>query len=187
MRAPAESLPDEGIVTLVLEGDRDAFGILIRRYQQRVYRFGRRFFRNDADAEDYVQEVFIRAYQNLSSFRGDARFASWLMKVAWNHGINSIKRVKSYQSLAEETVEDPSLTPEQARLAEEAREALREAVRGLPENYAVCIDLYFFFGMKYEDISTVTGFPVNTIKSNVFRGKKLLRSRLSGIIGEDGP
>jgi RNA polymerase sigma-70 factor (ECF subfamily) len=182
---PEDGVPDEIIISRVLHGRTCEFRTLIERYQQRIYSLGMQFFRNAEDASDFVQEVFIRAYRKLQSFRGESRFYTWLMRVAYNHGVNSLKRAKTYVSLADESIRDESRTPERQRFAEEAREALRKALTELPEKYVVCIDLYFFYDLSHEEISRVTGFPVNTIKSHVFRGKKLLREALKGTAAED--
>ena len=101
------------------------------------------------------------------------------MRVAYNTAINSKKRKREYTSLAEDfDVIDTANNPEQECLLRSSRDAIREAVAELPERYRVCVDLFFFYDMPYADISEVTGQPVNTIKSHVFRAKKMLRERL---------
>ena len=77
------------------------------------------------------------------------------------------------------------MTPERSHLRKEIREVLMEAVRKLPERYRICVDLYFFMGLTYGEISEITGYPVNTIKSNVLRAKIMLRDELKGTIAED--
>lgn len=137
------------------------------------------FFRNPDDAEDFVQDVLVKVYVSLASFRGESRFSTWLMRIAYNTAINSVKRKREYTSLAEDfDIIDPSENPEEEHLRECSREAVKVAVKGLPERYRVCVDMFFFYDMPYADISEVTGQPVNTIKSHVFRAKKLLKERL---------
>ncbi len=162
-------------------GDQAAFARLAGKYRKRIFSLGYGFFRNSDDAEDFAQDVLVKLYTSIASFRGESRFSTWLMRIAYNTAINSIKRRKEYTSLAEDfDVADSGEGPEEAHLRECSRDAIREAVTDLPERYRVCVDMFFFYDMPYADISDVTGLPVNTIKSHVFRAKKLLRDRLSG-------
>ncbi len=183
MTEPEES--DEAVVSAVLGGERQAFARLVRKYQNRVFSLGLRFFRNRDDAGDYTQEVFVRVYERLTTFRGEARFATWLMKVAYYHGISSFRSRKAFDSLPEET-EIPSggADPEKIHALQAAKEAVSAALRELPDRYRVCVDLYFSFGMTYQDVAAVTDIPVNTVKSHVFRAKHILRRSLRDTAAE---
>jgi len=161
-------------------GSQTAFATLAGKYRKRIFSLGYGFFRNADDSEDFVQDVLVKLYTSIGSFRGESRFSTWLMRIAYNTAINSIKRRKEYTSLAEDfDVVDDGASPEEEHLRADSRDAIREAVLELPERYRVCVDMFFFYDMPYADISEVTGLPVNTIKSHVFRAKKLLRDRLS--------
>jgi len=175
---------DELVVQQVLSGQKDLFRLLVRRYERQVRGMGMGFFRNGDDAGDFSQEVFLKAYRNLAGFEGRSRFSTWLYKVAYNTALNGVNRRREYLSLAEGTDEPEaceSESPEYLLVRKAAREAVREAVRELPERFRVCVDLYFFYERSYQEIEAITGFPVNTIKSHVFRAKKLLRGHLEGI------
>jgi RNA polymerase sigma-70 factor (ECF subfamily) len=176
---------DEQIIRRVLAGEIDLFRFIVERYRNRVFTVGMRFHRNRDDAHDFVQEVFVRAYDKLSSFRGESRFYSWLIKISYNHGINSIKGGRRDEGLVEEYIGSGDDGPERAHLRAEVRTALAGAIRGLPETYRICLDLFFFFGLTYPEIADITGFPVNTIKSHVFRAKHMLRDALRGTIAEE--
>ncbi len=176
MTEPA-GLTDEFLVGEVLDGNRDAFSELVRRHQRQVYRLGLSFFRNSDDAADFVQDVFMKAYVKLGTFQGRSKFSTWLFRVAYNDAINSSKRRKRYEPLDDETAA-LGLGPEDEHLRAETVAALKKALAELPERHAVCVDLHFYHGLGYEEIATVTGFPVNTIKSHVFRAKKALREAL---------
>lgn len=170
---------DRDLVTKTLAGQKEAFAELIALHKNRVTALGMSFFKNETDTEDFVQDVFIKAFTKLSLFRGDSLFSTWLTRIAYNTAINSVNRRKEYVSLSDENLlPDFSLTPEENQLKELTREAVRLAVKELPENYAVCLDMYFFYDMPYTEISSITGFPVNTIKSNVFRAKKILKDKI---------
>ena len=182
----AEEIPgDEKLVKSVLRGDTECFRILVERYQDRVYSTGMRLFRNSDDARDYTQEVFIRVYNRLDSFRGNSPFRYWLMKVAYNHGINMLKKIKDSSEYSDSC--SLSNEPSPHRIAEEndINSVLREAVDRLPEKYRICVDLYFYSGFSYRQICEITGFPENTIKSHVYRAKNILRQSLRGSIAEE--
>jgi len=184
---------DEFIVSQITSGQKDLFRLLVRRYHRPVYGMGMSFFRNAEDASDFVQEVFLKVYRSLPRFEGRSRFSTWLYKIAYNTAINGINRRKGYQvevrtdfrSLAEVAGEPvDGDTPERQAIRGAAREAVLASLNELPERYRVCVDLSFFYDCSYREIEAITGFPVNTVKSHVFRAKKLLREKLSGIKGE---
>ena len=135
---------DEEIVIEVLGGKREAFAVLVRRNQDRVFSLGLRFFHNRDDAGDFTQEVFVRAFERLAGFRAEAKFATWLLKVAYYHGISSTRRKKAPESLpADFEPPDPGRSPEEIELARAAKIAVTKAVGELPERYRICVDLYF--------------------------------------------
>lgn len=162
-----------------LAGNSGAFAVLAEKYRKRIFSLGYGFFRNADDTEDFIQDVLVKMYVSLGSFRGESKFSTWLMRIAYNTAINSIKRRREYTSLAEDfEIASPGDNPEEAHLRDCSRLAILSALETLPERYRVCVDMYFFYDMPYADISEVTGLPVNTIKSHVFRAKKLLKERL---------
>ena len=181
------------IVSQVNAGQKDLFRLLVRRHERSVYGMGLSFFRNAEDASDFTQDVFLKVYRNLSRFEGRSRFSTWLYKLAYNTAVNGVNRRKEYRSLAgEEGLENSTAprtsdedTPERLLLRKAAREAVLEALKELPERYRICVDMFFFYDRSYQEIEAITGFPVNTIKSHVFRAKKLLREKLAGIVEKD--
>ncbi len=174
---------DFSLVKKVLNGDSSAFAALMMHYKNRIFIFGKTFFKNETDAEDFVQDVFTKVYTYLESFKGKSMFSTWLMKIAYTTAINSSKRRKEYLPIAdEESLPDiANQSPEEVQLRKTARSAIREAVLQLPEKYAICVDMYFSYNIPYSEISEITGFPVNTIKSHIFRAKKLLKSMLEDL------
>lgn len=174
-----QTLQDYEVCKAVLNGNTQAFAVLVAQYQKRVYMLGLSFFDNTDDCEDFVQDVMLKAYSALGTFRAEAPFATWLMRIAYNTAINSTKKRRSYTSLADGTeIEYRGDNPEEKHLNECIILSVREAVNSLPDNYRICIDLYFFYDMSYTDIAAVTELPLNTIKSHIFRAKKILREYL---------
>ncbi|MDR2802911.1 MAG: sigma-70 family RNA polymerase sigma factor [Treponema sp.] len=180
-------LSDEVIVAEVITGNRDLFRLLVDRHERRVTGLGHSFFHNDDDAADFTQEVFLKAYSALPQFQGRARFSTWLYKIAYTSALNKLNRRKEYRSLSENEYESVYKTPEEDHIRSLIREAVKQAVAELPNKYRVCVDLFFFYECSYDEIGMITGYPVNTIKSHVFRAKKILRGKLKGFIEEGIP
>jgi RNA polymerase sigma-70 factor (ECF subfamily) len=179
---------DLRIVKEIVSGKKDMFRFLVRRHERAVYGMGISFFRNADDAADFTQDVFLKAYRSLAAFEGRSRFSTWLYKIAYNTAVNGMARRKEYRSLAEEEsalVRDDE-TPERKALRSLVRDAVTEAVAELPERYRLCVDLFFFYDRSLKEIEAITGYPVNTIKSHVFRAKKLLQRELGDLM-EGGP
>ena len=172
---------DWALIRSALAGDSKAFSKLISHYKKQVRALGMSFFRNEADTEDFEQEVFIKAYTNLKNFRGDSSFSTWLTSIAYNTAVNAKKRRKEYLPISdEENIEDGDLSPEKNQIRKMTVLAVREAVKGLPEKSKVCVELYFFYDKSHAEISKITGEGINTIKSHIFRAKKILREKLRG-------
>jgi len=177
MNSP-EPAADTAIIARVLAGETGLFAQLVRKYQKRILRLGYGFFHNQHEAEDFVQEVFLKAWTGLAGFRGGSAFSTWLTRIAYNTGLNARRTAGRYEALEAEPADIAGLSPEDAHLRTETVEILRTAMAALPEKYAVCLDLFFFEGLSHVEISAITGYPLNTIKSHVFRAKQELRETL---------
>jgi RNA polymerase sigma-70 factor, ECF subfamily len=172
--------PDNLLVRRVLQGEVEAYGTIVARHQARVFFLGLKFLRRSEDAEDFAQEVFIRAYEKLSTFQGNVPFAAWLYRIAFNLAVNKY-HLKKRQAQAVNTVDilpDSSFSPEHHLLAEELAEWVRKTLHKIPEIYHVLIRMHFFEGLSYPEISSALEMPVNTIKSYIFRAKAMIRQRL---------
>ena len=175
----ADVKAEEILVRSATGGNSQAFAELEKRYHRRVSALGMSFFKNSADTEDFVQDVFIKVYTKLKDFRGESRFSTWLLRIGYTTAINSIKRRKEYLPLGDETLLwDQDHTPEEMQMRRLTIETVRESITELPERFAVCLDMYFFYDMAYGDICEVTGLPLNTVKSHIFRAKKMLKEKL---------
>ena len=168
------------LIKETLKGDSRAFAMLMSLYKKRVEMLGMSFFKNHSDTEDFVQEVFLRAYTKLSTYKGNSLFSTWITRVAYNIAINSVNRRKDYVALTEEnSPPDSDLTPEEKQIQKATFESVHAAIEELPERFAICLDLYFFYDIPYQEIREITEIPVNTIKSHIFRAKQLLRDKLT--------
>ena len=175
---------DKTLVRRSLRNNSEAFAELVSMNKKRVEAVGRKFFNDITDIEDFVQDVFIKAYKNLSSFKGKSLFSTWITRIAFTTALNLKKSFKITDSFEEQEEVLPSYydTPENEQIKSLTRAAINEAVQNLPENYAVCIKMFFYLDMNQEDISEMTGIPLNTVKSNIFRAKKILGQKLGGLL-----
>jgi RNA polymerase sigma-70 factor (ECF subfamily) len=185
------TIPDEEIITRVLQGDTDIFEEIVDRYQKHVFCIGMSFLKNEADACDFVQEVFVKVYRNLASYMSKGPFRCWLVKIAYHHAINAArlrKRVQMQYSggIGQDwNVDTLEPSAENVAIKNEVRKALLAAIGQLPKPYQACLDFHFFSGLSYSEIKEITGIPINTIKSNVLRAKQALRDVLRWTVAED--
>ena len=174
-----DEISDKTLISLIQKGNTNAFALLVSKYQLRVKSLGKSFFRNETDAEDFVQDVFIKVFINLKSFKGNSLFSTWLMKIAYTTAINAANRRKEYLPIIENfEIPAKEFTPEESQIRNITQIAIREAIQDLPEKYSICIDMFFSYDIPYQNISEITGFPINTIKSHIFRAKKILKQKL---------
>ena len=179
-----KDLADEAIVHLILDGQTEFFRNIVERYQGQIFRIGMYFFKNSEDASDFLQEVFILAYTKLGSYKHLSPFKFWFLKIAYNFGISKTRTSKPNVSLPEEGIACDK-SPEDLLEISETQILVNKALNELPQKYRVCIVLYFYEDLKYAEISRITGFPLNTVKSNVLRAKQLLRNSLKNVVKED--
>ncbi|MGP1437741.1 MAG: RNA polymerase sigma factor [Treponema sp.] len=170
---------DFAILKKVLKGECEAFGELVLKYQNRILSLGYSFFKNEEDAQDFCQDVMFKAYQALPSFKMTSSFYTWLMRIAYNMALNSTQRKQHFTLSSEERdFISPFLSPEEKFIRTCLQSAIKKAVNNLPENYKICIELYFFYDVAYADIEEITGLPKGTIKSYVFRAKRILKTEI---------
>ncbi|MCS7253896.1 MAG: sigma-70 family RNA polymerase sigma factor [Armatimonadota bacterium] len=190
-------LTDEELVKLSCAGEREAFAILIRRYQDRIYSLVYRYVGNPEDALDLTQETFIKVFTKLGEFKGKSKFYTWLYRIAVNVCIDfrrrqhisavywdDIKPVELNPFEVDESSEhydvpDENGDPERRAIDSELRLRIREAVDALPEQLRVVLLLREYEDMSYEEIAKIIGCPVGTIKSRLFQAREMLKRMLA--------
>ncbi|PJE76133.1 hypothetical protein COV04_01220 [Candidatus Uhrbacteria bacterium CG10_big_fil_rev_8_21_14_0_10_48_11] len=177
-----ESLTDEAVVHKVQEGDSEAFGVLVERYEQKMLRYARKFLFGREDAEDVVQEVFLKAYANIKGFQASRRFSPWLYRIAHNEFLNTIhKRARLPVPFFDpDTLFPHPLSNESADRAvneNELRAALEHSLDKLDAKYREPLVLYFFEDLSYQEIAEVMQIPVSTVGVRISRGKQQLINR----------
>lgn len=172
---------DYTIIQQVLDGDKDAFAVLVSRYKNLVYSVILRMVNNPEEAADLSQEVFIKVYRNLDKYRTDFKFSTWIIKITTNRVID-YRRQKKQETVNIDDIAEPSAveeTPEEAVVNKERTEIVWGAVHELPDMYKIPIVLYHQQGLSYQEIADVTGEPLSKVKNRIFRGRKMLKDSLS--------
>jgi RNA polymerase sigma-70 factor, ECF subfamily len=180
-------LSDEEVVVRVLAGQTAMFEIVMRRYNQRLYRVARAILRNDSEAEDVMQDAYVRAYEHLGQFAGRAKFSTWLTRIAVHEALARRHRGDRYQELdpMPEGSGDPmdrlatlEPNPEQQASNSEIRKLLEEAIENLPAAYRIIFMLRDIEEMSVSDAATVLEITEQNVKVRLHRARALLRGAL---------
>lgn len=157
----------------------DKYELLVRRYHVGLIIHCEQLVHNRADAEDIVQEAFVKAYASLSSFDPTkARFSTWLYKIATNLAIDFLRRQKRRVDVQD--IEEIAETTMPSFMEDEERQAVRRAVSGLmPPHYRTVIEQYYWQGKSYQEIADAQGVPLNTVRTWLKRAKEQLQEELS--------
>jgi len=176
---------DSELVELFLHGDETAFNAIVLRYQEKIYWVVRRLVNSHDDADDVVQEVFVKAYEGLRSFRGDAQIYTWLYRIAVNASLNYVRlrRVKEFfrfeETIAPETIEHQ--TPEDIVESNEQREIIEQAVASLPEKQKAVFILRYYEQLTYEEIANILKTSVGGLKANYFHAVRKIERYVKDI------
>lgn len=182
------SQDDSEIIRSVLEGDTGSFGLLLDKYQAVVFRIAIGFVHEREEAEDITQEVFIRAWQSLGKFRGDASFSTWLHRIAVNSCLNQIRKKNGLPVLnrissffASENTEIPPDTenPEEILIRKEHSIWLQKALEALPEKQRIAIVLSKYDDLPQKEIAAIMNLTEGAVEALLQRAKRNLREKLS--------
>jgi RNA polymerase sigma-70 factor, ECF subfamily len=190
------SEPDEELVRLVQQGDRQAFDLLVQKYQFRIIKLVTRYVHDPAEAMDVAQESFIKAYKALERFRGDSAFYTWLYRIAINTAKNHVvAQAKRGFELNVEIIDiDQTLTkfqlrefgtPEKIMLNEEIEQAVLSVIEHLPKDLRTAIMLREREGLTYEEIAGVMACPIGTVRSRIFRAREVIERKIRPMLEEE--
>jgi RNA polymerase sigma-70 factor (ECF subfamily) len=192
---PTTSIPagfdESALVAQAKAGDQSAFSELVRRYERKIYRLAKNITRNDEDAEDVLQDAFLKAYTHLNNFKGDSKFYTWIVRIAVNEALMRLRKRKNDRSvpldepvdLGEETVtreiavwED---NPEHQYSQEEWRRILDEAIDTLKPDFRTVFVLRDIEELSTEETAETLGISVPAVKSRLLRARLALREKLT--------
>lgn len=179
------------LVQAAKKGDLEAFSDLVKRYDRNIFRIAQHITHNEDDAQDVVQEAFLKAYQNLEQFQGNSKFYTWLVRIAVNEALMKLRRRRSDKtvSLDEDVVTDEgtmprevadwSPNPEQLYGQSELGDILKKTIQGLPPGFRTVFVLRDVEGLSTEETAEMLGLSVPAVKSRLLRARLQLRERLA--------
>ncbi len=183
---------DLELMLRVREGDELSFEVLLRHYRLPLVNYFNRMLRDRALAEDLAQEVFLRVYKARLRYRPDARFTTWLYRIATNLALNALRDRKDTEPVNEPAGAEEAPRPfpfvdsrpsaEQHLIETDRRRLVRQAVGALPENQRAAVILHKYEGIEYRQISKILGVSVSAVKSLLFRAYENLRVRLEPLL-----
>jgi RNA polymerase sigma-70 factor, ECF subfamily len=182
-----DGVSDAELIEQARNGNRAAFGDLVERYQQVVFRTALVALRSREDAEEVAQDAMISAFQKLDGFRGDASFKTWLLTITWNRSMDRRRsigeRLRRFVTPAEDRpFEPPSGLPsrETTLIAEESRKEVRRMLMTLPSKYREALMLSATGEHTFDEIGRILGVPTGTAKWRAMEGRRLLKKKLTG-------
>ncbi len=179
-------LTDSKIIEQTLNGEIEAFNTLVRRWERQIYALAFRILKRDDLAHDICQETFMSAYQNLSKFRGEAKFSSWLYRIAFNYCNTRLRSYGNNELSLEQQLEDKGFEP--ATNSEHINDSLqrkqvaglvKRALAGLPPEMQQVIIMKEYQELKFHEIAEILNLPISTVKTRVYTGLEQLKHRLN--------
>ena len=178
---PVERPTDTELITRILAGDMRALEALMRLYNRKLYRTARAILRDDAEAQDAVQEAYLRAYHALGSFRGEAKLSTWLVRITANEALMRRRRrtLPATDDCNAETVADDASDPEADAQRGEMRRLLQSRIDALPEGYRTVFVLRGVEELSVEETAAALDIPEATVRTRFFRARGLLRAAMA--------
>ena len=189
----SEQNVDQVLVERVQRGDKNAFNLLVTKYQHKVANLVSRYVKNHSDVPDIVQEAFIKAYRALPNFRGDSAFYTWLYRIAVNCAKNHMVASGRKPPGSDIEIEDAEIydagdalrenaSPEKLLLTKEIKSVIFDTIEQLPEDLRTAINLRELEGLSYEEIATIMECPVGTVRSRIFRARDAVDKKIRPLI-----
>ena len=189
----SEQNVDQKLVERVQSGDKNAFNLLVVKYQHKVANLVSRYIKNHSDVPDIVQEAFIKAYRALPNFRGDSAFYTWLYRIAVNCAKNHTVASGRKPPGSDVDIEDAEIydsgdalrenaSPEKLLLTSEIKKVVIDTIDQLPEDLRTAINLRELEGLSYEEIAVIMECPVGTVRSRIFRARDAIDKKIRPLL-----
>lgn len=186
---------DQQLVERAQRGDKQAFELLVMKYQRKLARVIGRMVRNAAELDEVTQEAFIKAYRSLPSFRGESAFYTWLYRIAINCAKNYLVARKRHLPALSDLDNDDAETADASEMVSDINtpetelenrqiiESVNKTLEGLPGEIAMAITLREIEGLSYEEIADIMNCPIGTVRSRIFRGRDAIAAQLRPLLG----
>jgi len=194
MKVNSGSIPDKDILVDLVNGDSEAFSMLVDRYKNRLLNFVYRFVKDYDVAEDIVQETFLRVFRKRRDYKAIANFSTWIFTIAGNLAKSELRRRKRWRFLSIDAtdeeeksfeIQDPGMRPDRVTAVRMLNESVQDSIDTLQSKYKEALILRDIEGMSYQQIAEVAGVPVGTVKSRVNRARLKLQKKLKGHTPDD--
>jgi RNA polymerase sigma-70 factor (ECF subfamily) len=193
MAQMSEQNVDQVLVERVQQGDKNAFNLLVTKYQHKVSNLVSRYVSNHSDVPDVVQEAFIKAYRALPNFRGESAFYTWLYRIAVNCAKNHSVALGRKPPSNDVEIEDAEFydggealrenaSPEKVLLTEEIKKVIFDTIAQLPDDLRMAINFREIEGLSYEEIATIMECPVGTVRSRIFRARDVIDKKITPLL-----
>jgi RNA polymerase sigma factor (sigma-70 family) len=182
------SYTEEELITFIKKGESAYFRHLVDRHKSYVYTLALRVVCSHEDAQEVAQDSFIKAYNNISSFKGDAKFSTWLYRIVFNTAISKKRKKRLPETDIEKAsgvLDADGMNSSELLSQKERRAWVNKAIERLPEDDAFLITLYYFQELTLEEIEKITGFAPNNVKVKIFRARKKLAEWLGKCLQEE--
>ena len=184
---------DQVLVERVQKGDKNAFNLLVTKYQQKVGNLVSRYASNQSDVPDIVQEAFIKAYRALPNFRGESAFYSWLYRIAVNCAKNHGAALSRKPPGSDVEIDDAEMydsggalrenaSPEKVLLTQEIKKIIFDTIEQLPDDLRIAINFREIEGLSYDEIAVIMECPVGTIRSRIFRARDIIDKKIKPLL-----
>ena len=177
-------LQDNELIRSILKGNSERYDDIVERYQAGLYRTAFYYTQNVEDARDITQEIFIKAYHNLSSFKQASKFSTWLYRIAVNHCLDWCRKKRPLleDNICFDHLCDEEGSAEELFIRQEIASEVQAAVSSLPAIYSTVLILYYFEDFSPQQIADITDTPKRTVETRLFRGRNLLKDKLHPIM-----
>jgi RNA polymerase sigma factor (sigma-70 family) len=180
-------LQDDTIVARIIKGEKELFEIILRRYNQKLYRVIRGYLKDNDDIQDAMQDTYLKAFDKLFQFKGDSAFSTWLIRIGINEALQRIKKQKvkhltsSLDLTDDKIIQLPAskeMNPEYSAISSEAKRLLEVAIDNLPEKYRLVYIMREVEGMNNTEVAAILGIEENNVKIRHHRAKSLMKDNL---------
>lgn len=189
-------LTDDEVIQKVLDGEKEFFEILLRRYNQTLYRAIRSYLKEDDTVKDAMQDTYLKAFEKLSQFQRRSSFSTWLIRIGINESLLRLRKSKRSKSFLSGIKDEAlniiqlsgiyNMNPEKKAIQKETRDLIEQAIDDLPEKYKIVYILREVEGIENEEIAACLGLTYSNVKVRLYRAKSLLKKKLSEVSPDSG-